>query len=375
MAPAKKLSADQEEYLHDIYYSLQSPVAFASVAALWKHVRRDGRKVTQGQLIRWLREQDAYTSFRPVRRRFARPKTISPYFGYMFGSDTAYFQSIAEHNDGYKYVCVFIDYFTRFAYAFPMKTLTGAEMRDILIRLFAIYTPERLHTDSGTEYKNRTVQAYLKQENVQHVVTGSDNKSATSERFIKGLKLNLYRYMFYKNSYRWLDVLDDFTRIYNKRQHSALRMSPEAARSAEPYVIWRNQYLKPPVRLAKPQRPVTQSPFAFVLGDTVKIATAKTRFTREWQEKFGNETFEVIKRKVVDGVPMYLLKDGTGETIKGFFYEPEMTKVIVPEDKVYKFEKVLKTRRRRGKTEHFVKFQGFPNKYNEWIPAENVQKI
>ena len=72
---------------------------------------------------------------------------------------------------------------------------------------------------------------------------------------------------------------------------------------------------------------------------------------------------------------MYLLEDGTGDKIKGFFYEPEITKVIVPKDKVYKIEKIVKTRTRRGKKEHLVKFQGFPNKYNEWIAAENVEKI
>jgi len=32
------------------------------------------------------------------------------------------------------------------------------------------------------------------------------------------------------------------------------------------------------------------------------------------------------------------------------------------EDDVYKVEKVLKTRKRRGKTEHFVKWKGF----NSW---------
>ena len=293
----------------------------------------------------------------------------------MFGSDTAYFQRISEHNDDFKYVCVFVDYFTRYAYTFPMKTLTGVEMRSVLEKLFEIDKPERLHTDSGTEYKNRPVQAFLRESSVKHIVTGSDNKSAISEAFIKRLKLNLYRYMFYKNSYRWVDALSDFTRLYNEREHSALRMSPEEARSTEPYVVWRNQHMKPPKRRTKPTRPKTTSPFSFILGDSVKIATEKTRFTREWQEKFGNETFKIVSRKVVDGVPMYLLEDGTGDKIKGFFYEPEITKVIVPKDKVYKIEKIVKTRTRRGKKEHLVKFQGFPNKYNEWIAAENVEKI
>ena len=278
MAPTKKITANQEQYLNDIFYSLDSPVAFGSIRRLWKHIKNDGKKVSQRQLTFWLREQDAYTSFRPVRRKFPRPKTISPYFGYMFGSDTAYFQRISEHNDDFKYVCVFVDYFTRYAYTFPMKTLTGVEMRSVLEKLFEIDKPERLHTDSGTEYKNRPVQAFLRESSVKHIVTGSDNKSAISEAFIKRLKLNLYRYMFYKNSYRWVDALSDFTRLYNEREHSALRMSPEEARSTEPYVVWRNQHMKPPKRRTKPTRPKTTSPFSFILGDSVKIATEKNSF-------------------------------------------------------------------------------------------------
>jgi hypothetical protein len=55
-----------------------------------------------------------------------------------------------------------------------------------------------------------------------------------------------------------------------------------------------------------------------------------------------------------------------GESIKGKFYEQEIQKIAKTDD-VYEVEKVLKTRRRNGKVEYFVKWKGYPEKFNSWV--------
>jgi len=55
-----------------------------------------------------------------------------------------------------------------------------------------------------------------------------------------------------------------------------------------------------------------------------------------------------------------------GDDIKGSFYEQEVQKVVGADD-VYEIEKVLKTRRRGGKIEYFVKWKGYPEKFNSWV--------
>jgi hypothetical protein len=66
------------------------------------------------------------------------------------------------------------------------------------------------------------------------------------------------------------------------------------------------------------------------------------------------------------------LTDLDGELIKGKFYEPELQKIIKSDD-VYIIGKILKTRKRRGQLEHFVKWRGYVEKFNSWVT--NVQKL
>ena len=383
----KKLSENQLRFLNEQYYDPRNSASYSGFNKFWRHIR-DLKIVTKIQTLHLLQQQDAYTSFRPNVQKFKRPKIVVPYYGYEFGSDTAYMVKFADENDGYKYFAVFIDYFTRFAWTYKLKTLKGVEMQTCMKRLFEEeqQKPEHLHTDKGTEYVNRVVSKYLKEQSVNHIVTGSDAKSSISEALIKQIKQKLFRYMYHKNTLNWHSVLDDVTRAYNNSTHSTLKMSPKAAQSAEPYVVWRNQHglktkktpnseNKPPRRKRKARKPKQKQPFTYRINDRVKVSAAKTPFTRAYSEQFSTETFFVQRRKTRDGIAMYTLRDELGETIQGQFYEREMTPVIVPEDKQYKIERVISSKRIKGKKQFLVKWQNFPSKYNSYVSEEDLVDI
>ena len=76
----------------------------------------------------------------------------------------------------------------------------------------------------------------------------------------------------------------------------------------------------------------------------------------------------IISKKFPTSPVTYAIKDVADEVIKGRFYEPELH-LIINEDNVYDVEKVLKTRRRNGKIEYYVKWKGYPDKFNSWIDS------
>ena len=73
-------------------------------------------------------------------------------------------------------------------------------------------------------------------------------------------------------------------------------------------------------------------------------------------------------------VPVYKRKDNAGEILDGTFYEPELQKIIKNDD-VYRVEKVLRKRKRRGVTEYFVKWKGYSDKFNSWVSERDISKL
>ena len=366
---ATDLTEEQIDYLKSIYFEPSSPVAFSGIDKVWKHIRSD-KKVNKKQLKQWLLEQDSYTSFRPVRYKFKRPRVVSPYKNYLWMTDTAYMLRYKEQNDDNAYFVVFIDTFTRYLLAYPLKSLKGAEMVQKLKEAFQMQMCDILYSDAGTEYTAKVVETYLKQQNVKQYFSRSDTKSSMAERVIKTIKGKLHRYMEEKNTFRWIDVLQDFVTSYNNSYHTSIKMTPSQAQQAPSYTVWKNQYQSRPRRLRerrarKPQRETRE--YKFNVNDDVKISAKRHPFTREYDQRYTTETFVITERRKKGVLSLYKIKDLNNKGIIGEFQDDELTKVLVPDNKTYKIDKVLKERRRKNKTEYLVSWRGWPKEFNTWV--------
>ena len=71
---------------------------------------------------------------------------------------------------------------------------------------------------------------------------------------------------------------------------------------------------------------------------------------------------------------VYKLKDYDGEELKGTFYDKELQKVLKQDD-IDEVEKILKKRGRGRNIQYFVKWAGYPNKFNSWVSASEINKI
>ncbi len=82
-----------------------------------------------------------------------------------------------------------------------------------------------------------------------------------------------------------------------------------------------------------------------------------------------------LKLKKLRQPVVYKRENLQHEDIEGVFYEPELQKVVYDETKLFKVEKIIGKRRRKGRTEYLVKFLGYPEKFNQWISSEEFERI
>lgn len=84
------------------------------------------------------------------------------------------------------------------------------------------------------------------------------------------------------------------------------------------------------------------------------------------------EVFKIDRRFHLQGIPMYKVKDFNHDIIEGDFYENDLQLVNKDEDSLWMVEKVIKKRKRGGKTELFVKFESWPKKFNQWVKESDI---
>ena len=74
------------------------------------------------------------------------------------------------------------------------------------------------------------------------------------------------------------------------------------------------------------------------------------------------------------GTQTFTVEDLEGEPVIGKFYEEELSGVDKKDD-VYRVEKVLKSKKVRGKKMVLIKWLGYDSKHNSWIPESDLQNI
>ena len=168
-----------------------------------------------------------------------------------------------------------------------------------------------------------------------------------------------------------MDVLQQLVKSYNDTEHRSTDMKLSAITKGDVgRQVWWHQY--------KPKEDYMKShlrnkvPVIFKKGDHMRISHMRQTFEKGMDEKWTREIFQVRKPFMRFGIKKYRLIDLKGEELKGTFYEGELQKVTYSEDKTFEVRKILKQRGRGNKKEALVKWKGWPDKFNSWIPSKNI---
>ena len=262
-----------------------------------------------------------------------------------------------DYNEGYTFLLLVIDTFSKYGYLIPLKNKKGETVAKALKNIFKERKPEKLWTDKGREFYNKDVKDL-----VELYSTENEEKSSIVERWVRTIKEKMWKYFTENNTYKYIDVLPDLLEDYNNTVHSSIKMSPiDASKKKNELTVWRNLY---PDRF-KTSRLTPK----FSVGDFVRITKKKKVFEKGYTTRWRNETFKI--KKIRDTNPItYILEDLKGEDlkgeeIKGTFYEPELQKT---EYQLYKIEKVIKKEKGRS----LVKWKGYSDEFNSWVDNKDL---
>lgn len=355
--------------LRKLYYDSSGAGSYGGVERLYRRARAAKiAGVTRDKVRNFLAGQFAYTLHRPARRHFKRNPIYASGIDRQWQADLADMQALADENDRARYMLTVVDVFSKYAWAVPIRTKDAttvtAGFAEVL-RMAKPRCPERLQTDKGTEFFNAPFGRLLKRHGIAHFASESDQKAACVERFNRTIKTRLWTYMTAKATNRWVDVLQDMMQSYNHSRHRTIGMAPADVQKTDENELWVRMYGDGDTIRKRINR---------VPDDTmVRVNRWKGEFEKGYMRNWSQEHFKVAGRSADAKRPVYKLKDDAGEEVKGAWYPEEIQPIT---DTEYRIERVIKRRRgANGKKEQFVKWLGWPEKFNSWVQEEATYDV
>ena len=363
-----------EEELLRIYHA-DYPFSFGGLDRV-----KDSVNIKTDDLKDVLSKSNVYTEF----REFKKPKYLPPVrtYGknYLWEADLMFFThpTFTEENDGSLYILAMIDTFTKRVRMTSLKSKNTTEVINFVHNLFQESKPKYLRVDAGGEFISNAFTKMCRENNVELYIAMEPIKCAVIERFNRTFKRLLIQIMEKNNSLRWIDFSRQALDIYHSRRHRSLKMSPDEADEDTNHNKILRENLK---RYAKFDRKIylkNQKPAKYKKGKFVKLFQKKGAFTKGYVQNVTKEYFEIyyVDRKL--SKDRYYLKDLAGDKILGSFYEEYLVPFKPSNGAVFKIDpnhKDFKRKNIRGIPHIFVKWYGWPTKFNQWVPVNDVEHL
>ena len=272
-------------------------------------------------------------------------------------------QQFSKWNKGYRYLLMVIDVFSKYGWIVPLKDKKGESVTEAFKSIFKEgRRPQYLWVDKGKEFYNKNLKDLLEKNGIHMYSTENEEKSSVVERWNRTIKSKMWKQFTVQGNTQYLDMLPKLVKQYNNTKHSSIKMTPtEASKKINEGTVYFNLYGDIETLSAKAK---------FKVGDKVRISKYKRNvFDKGYTPNWTEEVFTVDKIQYTNPIT-YKLKDLRGEDIQGSFYQPELLKAI---QDVFRIDKVI--RRDYKKKQALVKWKGYSDDFNSWIPLKDIENI
>ena len=297
---------------------------------------------------------------KPVINKFERKKVIVNHIDEIHSCDLVDRIKYSRVNRGYKYIFTNTDIFSKYTWAFPIKSKKIQDIKPCFQKIFKQRKPKYIWSDQEPAFFSKEMLKFFEDNNIKVYHTYSNLKAVIIERFNRSLRELMMKSFVKNNNTVWYNILPELIKTYNNQYHRTIKMK----------LINVNKTNEKHVKNTIYNYDITNKIPKFKINDLVRISLKRRELfdkpsgNIKWSEKLF-KIHSIDKSNIIT----YKIKDLNDEIIKGIFYERELQKKRNTSNE-YIIEKILRT---KG-NQMYVKWRGYSNSFNSWINKSDIKK-
>jgi hypothetical protein len=332
--------------LNKIYEEYGYPSLAKLIAIVKAKAKKDSEEPpTSKDIKKFYDEQVVGEVFKKLQKK-KNGMIFSLYPDMIYQLDLVDMSKYDDTNEGFKWIAMIVDVYSRYLWAFPVKNKEARTMTEALKGFFDKHTPHELMTDKGGEYEG-VFDKMLEKHNIHHYQLNTKVEGHKSlgvvDRLIRTFKNMIYKSFTQKRNTQWLSNLNSLVNAYNKTPHSFLKDTPDN--------VYHNPSPEYTGRLLEIRSKVNGIPTTYKVGDKVRIQV-KGLFHRGFEGNYSKEVYTVDKV-----TPYNLIVDGKKVPVDEVISAKIPTNVVNVEEVVAKAKQVATRNELAGrKTEGFKRY-------------------
>jgi hypothetical protein len=275
------MSEEKDKVISDIYYN---EAGYGSIKTTYDDARLKNRSITLKYVQAWFNTNVGKKEQPVGTNSFVAQKA---YFEYQI--DLFLIMDLGVQK--FKYGCVCIDVFSKFATVVPMLDNKGGPAAAAIMECFTNMgkSPELLYTDGETSFDSFYMREFYTKKKIKHYITRKH--AAFAERFIRTFKAMLYKRIdegkTKTENPQWQDYIFQVMLTYNnKLKHSSTGKTPDEARKDTHQADVKANL---EIRALKNRKYPSLS-----VGDSVKIMRKKKINEKERNSNWSSQSYKVL---------------------------------------------------------------------------------